>query len=156
MNLSSHITAISSSAKSPIASQKVLGYSYLLGNSARKMRINSKSDAASSSEARLQDAYLGGLMEKATVNSVATKAESRDVDPSESQSGSEEDKTGRPIVISNGYGKNRMHSVNQTVMEVQKLKRYNGHTIHKFFHNHNSVYGSSILDRQGDLRTRTR
>ena len=62
------------------------------------MRRNSKSDAASSSQARLQDAYLGGLMETATVKPVATKEESGDVDRSESETWSFQDDaiTGRP------------------------------------------------------------
>ena len=45
-----------------------------------KMRRNSKSDAASSSQVRLQDAYFGRLMDTATVKLVTTKEESRDVD----------------------------------------------------------------------------
>ena len=44
------------------------------------MRINSKSDAASSSQGRLQDAYLGGLMDTATGKPFATEEESGKVD----------------------------------------------------------------------------
>ena len=40
---------------------------------------------ATSSQARLQDAYLGGLMDTATGELVATKEESGDVDLSESE-----------------------------------------------------------------------
>ena len=47
------------------------------------MRRNSESDAASSSPARLKDAYLGGLMDTATEKLVATKEESGDVDLSD-------------------------------------------------------------------------
>ena len=60
------------------------------------MRRNSKSDAASSSQARLEDAYFGGLMDTATVKPVATKEESGDVDLSESETEIEEDVTGKP------------------------------------------------------------
>ena len=61
------------------------------------MRRNSKSDATSSSQARLQDAYLVGLMDTATKKPVATKEESGDVDVSESETGSEEEVTERPV-----------------------------------------------------------
>ena len=63
-----------------------------------KMRGNSESDEASSSQARLKDAYLGGLMDT-TVKLVSTKEESGDVDLSESETGSEEDVTGKPVAL---------------------------------------------------------
>ena len=74
MNLSSHVPTSSSSAKSPIASKspEILIAS---GKPGSRMRRNSKSDAASSSQARLQDACLGGLMATATGKLVATKDE---------------------------------------------------------------------------------
>ena len=74
---------------------KVLGSSQ--GNPESRMRGNSESDAASSSQARLQDAYLGVLMDTATVKLVAAKEESGCVDSSESETGSEEDVTGIPV-----------------------------------------------------------
>ena len=64
-----------------------------------RMRRNSKSDAASSSLVRLQDAYFGGLMDRATGKLVAPEEESGDVDPSETETGSEEDVTGRPLAL---------------------------------------------------------
>ena len=72
------------------------------------MRRNSKSDAPSSSQARLQGAYLGGLMETATGKLVATKEESGDVDFSESETWSyqEEAVLGRPIWIVIALGSN--------------------------------------------------
>ena len=75
MNLSSTVSASSSSAKDPIASkspEKLLAS----GKPASRMRRNSKPAAASSSQVKLQDAYLDRLMDKATVNSVATEGES--------------------------------------------------------------------------------
>ena len=64
MNLSSHVPTSSSSAKSPMASKgpRILTAT---GKPESKMRRNSKSDAASTSPVRLQDAYLGGLMDTA-------------------------------------------------------------------------------------------
>ena len=83
MNLSSHVPTISSSANSPIASKSpgIL----IAANLKTGWRRNSKSDAASSSQVRLQDAYLGGLMHTAMVKLVAAKEESGDADFSESE-----------------------------------------------------------------------
>ena len=96
MNLSSHVPTSSSSAKSPIAS-KSPGILIATGKPESRMRRNSKSDAASSSQARLQDAYFGGLMDTARGKPVARKEESGDVDLSESVTGSQEDVTGKPV-----------------------------------------------------------
>ena len=62
-----------------------------------RRRINSKSDTASSSQARLQEAYFGGLMDTAMEKLVATKENPGDVDISESQTGCGENVTGRPV-----------------------------------------------------------
>ena len=99
-NLSSHVPTSSLSAKSPIAS-KSSGILIATGKLESRMRRSSKSDAASSSQARLQarlqGAYFGGLMVTATGKLVATKEESGDVDLSESETWSEEDVTGRLV-----------------------------------------------------------
>ena len=135
MNLSSHVPTISSSAKSLIASKspEILTATVEL---ASRMTRNSKSDAASSSQVRLQAAHLGGLMDQATVKLVATEEESGDVDLSESENESEGDVTGKFFVFDfffekkrKGYGENPMHPVIQLASEVQKLKRLNGHTV---------------------------
>ena len=75
MNLSSPVPASSSHAKSPIAS-KSPGILTATGKPESRMRRNLESDAASSSQVKLQDAYLGGLMDKATEKPVATTEES--------------------------------------------------------------------------------
>ena len=72
MNLSSHVPTSSSSAKSPIAS-KSLGILIATKKLESRMRRNSKADAASSSQTRLEDAYLGGLMDTTMGKLVATK-----------------------------------------------------------------------------------
>ena len=69
-NLSSHAPTSTSSAKSPTAS-KSPEMLIAMGKPESRMRRNSKSDAASSSQARLQDAYLGGLVDTATGKPVA-------------------------------------------------------------------------------------
>ena len=71
-NLSSFIPTSSSSTTSPIAS-KSPGKLTASGKPESRMRINSKSDAASSSQVRLKGAYLGGLMDTATVKLVASE-----------------------------------------------------------------------------------
>ena len=105
MNLCSHVPTSSSSAKSPIASKspEILIATVKLES---RMRRNSKSDAASSSQVRLQDAYLGGLMDTATEKPVAIKEESGDVDFSESDTWSfQEDVTKRPVAHKTPTGK---------------------------------------------------
>ena len=88
-----------------------------------RMRRNSKSDAASSSHARLQeDAHLGGLMDTATEKLVATKEESGDV-------AFPNLKLGDRLLIEQLRG-NPLQQVNQTTGEVQKLKGQHGHKIY--------------------------
>ena len=98
MNLSSTVPASSSSAQDPIAS-KSPGVLIATGNPESRLRRNSKSDGASSSQARLQDAYLGELMDAATEKPVATKEDSGDVDLFESETWSldEEELTEKPV-----------------------------------------------------------
>ena len=64
MNISSFMTSGSSAASSPIAS-KSPGMPIASGKPDSRMSVEPSSfDAASTSQARLKDAYLGGLMEK--------------------------------------------------------------------------------------------
>ena len=104
MNLSFHVPTSSSSAKSPIASQSP-GILIAQGKPESKMGGNSESDGASCSQARLKDAYFGGLMETPTEKLFVTKEESWDVDLSESETGSEEDVTGTPAAYKTVAGK---------------------------------------------------
>ena len=102
-NSASYVPTSSSSAKSPIAS-KGPGIRIPTEKPESRMRGNSESDAASSSQARLKDAYFGGLMDTATGKPVATKEESGDVDLSESQTGNE-DITGKRVACETAAGK---------------------------------------------------
>ena len=64
MNLSSSIATSSSFASSPIASQSP-GMPIASGKPDSRMSVDQNScDVASTSQVRLKDAYLGGLMEK--------------------------------------------------------------------------------------------
>ena len=65
---------VSHPGKSPIASKSPRTL-IAQGKPERRMRGNSES-AESSSQARLKDAYLGGVMDTATEKLVATKKES--------------------------------------------------------------------------------
>ena len=71
MNLSSTVSASSSSGKDPIAS-KSPGILRVSGKPDARGRRNSKPDAASSSQGRLKDAYLGGLMDRVAGKPAAT------------------------------------------------------------------------------------
>ena len=105
-NLSSQVPTSSSTAKIPIASE-TLEILTATGKPESRMRGNSKSDAASSSQVKLQDAYLAGLMDTAMEKPVATKEESGTVDLSESETWSfqEEAVTERPIACKNATEK---------------------------------------------------
>ena len=69
------------------------------GKPESRMRRNSKSDAASSSQARLEAAYLGGSMDTATGKPVAAKEEPGDVDSPNLKPESEGDVTGKLVAI---------------------------------------------------------
>ena len=71
MNMSSTVSASSSSAKDPIAS-KSPGILRVSGKPDARERRNAKPDAASSSQGSLKDAYLGGLMDRVARKPAAT------------------------------------------------------------------------------------
>ena len=122
------------------------------------MRGNSKSDAASSSQARLQDAYFGGLlMDTATVKLVATKEKSGNVDPSESETWSihEKEVTERPVAYKTAIG-TPCASGKSDHPGSPKAERIEWSTQSAHVSSHKSSHGSSLLDRQENLRTRTR
>ena len=129
-NLSSHVPTSSSSAKSLIAS-KSPGILIATEKPVSRVRGNSESDAASSSRARLKEAYLGGLMDTATVKLVATKEESENLGMWTFPNLKLRVKQmwqGHRLIFKQ-LRRNPLHPVNQTAREVQKLKGHNGHTI---------------------------
>ena len=107
MNLSFIVPTSSSSATSPVAS-KSPGTLTATVKPKSRMRINSKSDAASSSQVRLQDAYLDRSMDTATVKLVVTEEEPGDTDNSGSEIWiyQEETVTVKPIAYKTAAGKN--------------------------------------------------
>ena len=65
MNISSYFIATSSSAASSLMGSKSPGMPIALGKPDGRMSVEPSSfDAASTSQVRLKDAYLGGLMEE--------------------------------------------------------------------------------------------
>ena len=105
-NLSSHVPASSSTAEIPIAS-KSPGILTATGKTESRMRRKSKSDAASCSQVKLQDAYLGGLMEKVAGKPVATDESQELWEFSESETWSlhEEELTEKPVAYKTVTGK---------------------------------------------------
>ena len=123
MNLSSHVPTSSSSAESPIDSISPGALKATVKPESR-MRRNSKSDAASSSRARLKDAYLGGWTQPRGNLSLQKRNQEMWTFPNLKLG---EDVTGKPVAY-------------KTATRVSS---------------HSSPYGSSLLDRKEDLRTRT-
>ena len=105
MNLSSTVPASSSSAKNMITSsdaEKLMA----AGQPASRTRRNLKSDAASSSQVRLQDTYLGGLLDKVAGKPVATDEHQVlwEFSESESWSNHESEVSEKPVVPTKGTG----------------------------------------------------
>ena len=159
--LSSHVPTSSSSSKSLIASQGP-GILIATGKPESRMRRNSKSDAASSSQVRLQDAYLGGLMDTATVKSVATE-ESGNVDLSESETWSlqEEAVTGKPVAYKNTTEKPYASSKSDLQGSPKAERKEWSHNLHvspatvhhteAVFSIVRNIYGREHDDPMGDL-----
>ena len=72
MNLSSTVSASSSSAKNLVTSSD-LGKLIAVGKPASKTRKNSRLDEAPSSQVKLKDVYLGGLMDDSAEKLVSTE-----------------------------------------------------------------------------------
>ena len=105
MNLASTVSASSSSVKCPIAS-KSRGKLTASGKSESRMRRNSKPDAASNSQVKLQDAYLGGLLDRVAGKLVATEENQVlwEFFESESWSNHEDEVKGKPAADKNAQG----------------------------------------------------
>ena len=72
MNLTSTVSTTSSSVNHPTASKSPGILKASTGKPDARARKNSKPDAASSSQGKLQDAYLGGLMVEVAGKPAAT------------------------------------------------------------------------------------
>ena len=99
MNLTSTVKRSSSSLNHPIASKSPEILQSIYRKPHARARINSKPDAASSSQGRLRDAYLGGWMVEVAVKPAATdkSQESWEFSESESWSNHEKKVTGKPV-----------------------------------------------------------
>ena len=90
---------------------------------------------------------LGGLMDTATEKLVATSEVSGDVDLSESETGSEEDVTGKLVAYETATGKRYAFSKSDCQGSPKAERTEWSHNLHTVS-SHNPSYGSSVLDRQ--------
>ena len=129
-NLSSHVPASSSNAKIPIASESP-GILRVSGKPDARERRNSKTDAAWSSQGRLQDAYPCGLMDRVAGKPGAPdkSQESWEFLESESWNFHEEEVTGRLVLLTKQSQGNLEHPANQKTRGILKLEEKNEHTI---------------------------
>ena len=99
MNLTSTVSTSSSSVNYRIASKSPGILDASTAKPDTRARRNSEPDAASSSQGRLKDVYLGGLMVEVAVKLAATDKgqESWDFPESESWNNHEKEVTGRPV-----------------------------------------------------------
>ena len=106
MNLSSTVSASSSSAKDPIASKGLVKL-IASGKPDARRRRSSKPHGVSRFQVRLQDAYLGGLMDKVAGKLAATdeSQELWEFSESESWSSHEKEVTGKLVAHEEVTGK---------------------------------------------------
>ena len=99
MNLTSTVSTSSSSVNHPLASKRPGILKASAGKPDARARRNSKLDAASSSQGRLKDAYLGGLMVEVAGKPAATdeSQELWEFSESESCSNHEKEVTGKLV-----------------------------------------------------------
>ena len=122
-----HILVPMLSAKSLIAS-KSPGYSQLRGNLKAGWEEMQKCDAASSSQARLQDAYLAGWCAQQRWNlSQQKRSQGMWTFPNLKPGVFMMKKWRSDRLLIKQLWWNPMHPINQTTREVQKLKEWNGH-----------------------------
>ena len=139
MNLSSSVPASYSSAKNPIRSSdrvKLMAGGKL---ASRTRRRNSKPNEASSSQVKLKDENLGGLMDESVEKLVATEENQVLWEFSESESWSihENEVTGKLVAYKKKARRNLRLPVFQKNQGILKLKERNGHII--------STYPSSAV-----------
>ena len=98
MNLSSTVPTSSSSAKSLLPSSDPVKLIAAV-KAASRTRRNSRPDEAPSSQVKVKDVYLGGLMDDSAEKLVATEENQVFLEFSDSESGSvhEDEVTGEPV-----------------------------------------------------------
>ena len=103
MNLTSHVSTSFPSVNHPISSKSPERLKASTGKPDARARRNSKPDAASSSQGRLKDAYLGGSMAEVAEQSAATdkNQESLEFSASESWSSHQKEVTGKLVASRN-------------------------------------------------------
>ena len=153
MKLASHVPTRSSSAKSPIASKSpwILIATVKLES---KMRRNSKSNAASSSQARLQDAYLGWVDRQSHRETCRNKWGTRRCGPFWIWNWEWRKCDRETGCLKNSSGETQCIQLNQTAKISPKAEKTKWSQSTRVT-SHSSSHGGSLLDRQQDLRTIT-
>ena len=140
MNLPSSTATSAASASSPVAS-KSLGMPIASGKPDSKMRINQNSfDAASTSQVRLKDAYLGGLMEKQRRN--PSHQEEEDSEDSDNPEAEIWYHTGKPIAQnSKAWEQPIAHGASASVdkEKVKVIQKRHGDITSKYRHTHSII-----------------
>ena len=159
MNLASTVSTSSSSANHPIASRSLGILKASAGKPDLRARRNSKPDAASSSQGRLKDAYLGGLMVEVAERPTATdkSQELWTFSESESWSNKESGATGKPVASvfrNSGESKNSEagsrkwpHHFRMSLAVVPHMEK-----VHSIV---TKIYGRSPTDDLDDLDVNT-
>ena len=156
MNLSSTVRASSSSAENLITSSDP-GTLTAAGKLACRTRRNSRPDEAPSSQVKLKDVYLGGLMDNCAVKPVATEENQVFWEFSESESWSvhEDEVTGEPVVCKKSEGKPEASSVSENSGNPRAERRTWPHNFFIFSAVVSYMDKQSLFGCEKDLHSRT-
>ena len=156
MNMSSYFIATSSSAAlSPIAS-KSLGMPIASGRPDSKMSVEPSSfDAASTSQERLKDAYLGWLMEEQRGDLSHLKEEENSEDSDNPAAGTWNYKE-EPVAQNNKAWWNPLHTepVLQLTGKAKRIRKRHGTTAFKYRRTHRTTWKSSSPWSGGSMENR--
>ena len=122
-----------------------------------RSRINSKPDAASSSEGRLKDSYLGGLMVVVAVKPAATDKgqESWDFSESESWSNHEKEVTVKPVASRNSENSGNSNAGSRKWPHHFHMSPAVVPHMEKVYSIVRQIYGRSPTDDLNDLNLNT-
>ena len=149
-------TALNLSSAKKLITSKSPGILMATGKLERRMRGNSESDAAPSSQVQLKDAYFGGLMDDSAVKLVATEENQVlwEVSESESWSVHEDEVTGKLVA----WKKRARGNLRLPVLQkMRKSWSWKKEVATQFLHILWSrvLHGEGLFDCERDLRSRT-
>ena len=140
MNLSSFVATSSSTASSPIAS-KSPWMPIASGEPDSRMSVEPSSfDAASTSQVRLKDAYLGGLVEKQRGD--PSHQEEEDSEDYDNPEGGTWYYKGEPVTQNSEAWENLLHTepVLQLTKKVKRIQKRHGTTTSKYRQTHRTMW----------------